>query len=49
MGQKLTGQLDHYIVYHCHFELGKLYSQRGENKSAYKHFDVVMTGESLAW
>ncbi|KAI9638385.1 uncharacterized protein MKK02DRAFT_22987 [Dioszegia hungarica] len=38
-------ELDHYIVYHCHFELGKLYSQRGENKSAYKHFDVVMTGK----
>jgi hypothetical protein len=39
-------QLDHYISYHCHFELGKLYGLKGDAKAANKHFDIVMSGEA---
>jgi len=37
--------LDHYIVYHCHYELGRLYAWRGNHAEARKNFDVVMSGE----
>jgi hypothetical protein len=39
-------QLDHYIIYHCHFELGKLYAARGNYVEAKKNFDIVMSGMS---
>jgi hypothetical protein len=38
-------QLDHYIIYHCHFELGKLYAARGDDTNARKNFETVMSGE----
>jgi hypothetical protein len=38
-------QLDHYIIYHCHFELGKLYAARGDFAKAGKNFDIVMSGK----
>jgi hypothetical protein len=40
-------QLDHYILYHNHFELGKLYARRGDTANAQKQFDHVMNGTSL--
>ncbi len=36
--------MDHFIVYHCHYELGRLYARRGETSQAKKNFDVVMSG-----
>ncbi|EIW69618.1 hypothetical protein TREMEDRAFT_44103 [Tremella mesenterica DSM 1558] len=38
-------QLDHYILFHCHYELGKLYARRGDMEKAKKNYDVVMSGK----
>ncbi|KAK4687223.1 tetratricopeptide repeat protein 39, partial [Tremellales sp. Uapishka_1] len=40
-------QLDHWIVYHCHYELGRLYARRGDSDQAKLNFDVVMSGKLL--
>ncbi|ORY33728.1 hypothetical protein BCR39DRAFT_518906 [Naematelia encephala] len=40
-------QLDHYILYHCHYELGRLYARRGDVKQARVNFDAVMSGKLL--
>lgn len=40
-------QLDHYIVYHCHYELGRLYARRGDKTNAKQNFDIVMSGQWL--
>ena len=37
-------QLDHYIIYHAHYEFGKLYASRGDVENAKAQFDVVMSG-----
>lgn len=42
-------QLDHYIIYHCHFELGKLYARRGDIPKAKHNFEVVMSGKSVCF
>ena len=48
VGPGLSLQLDHYILYHCHYELGRLYARRGDKIKARYNFDVVMHGEA-AW
>ncbi|GMK59553.1 hypothetical protein CspeluHIS016_0801590 [Cutaneotrichosporon spelunceum] len=35
-------KLDHYILFHNHYEFGRLYSRRGDAANAQAHFDVVM-------
>ncbi|WVW83205.1 hypothetical protein I302_105223 [Kwoniella bestiolae CBS 10118] len=38
-------QLDHYILFHCYYELGRLYARRGDDEQAKFHFEVVMAGK----
>ncbi|WWD01496.1 hypothetical protein V866_008440 [Kwoniella sp. B9012] len=38
-------QLDHYILFHCYYELGRLYARRGDDEQAKYHFEVVMAGK----
>ncbi|KAL7422267.1 hypothetical protein Q5752_002913 [Cryptotrichosporon argae] len=38
-------RLDHYIAYHCHYELGRLYARRGDKERARINFDVVLSGK----
>ncbi|ORX39801.1 hypothetical protein BD324DRAFT_615036 [Kockovaella imperatae] len=38
-------RLDHYILYHCHYELGRLYARRGDKVNARKNFDAVMNNK----
>ncbi|KAJ9096328.1 hypothetical protein QFC21_005148 [Naganishia friedmannii] len=40
-------QLDHWIIYFTHFEMGRLYSQMGDNESARNEFELVMSGKTL--
>ncbi|THG96567.1 hypothetical protein EW145_g7756 [Phellinidium pouzarii] len=40
-------ELDHYIVYHAHYELGRLYICMGDNEKARKHLDLVISGKPL--
>ncbi|BEI96809.1 hypothetical protein CcaverHIS631_0203980 [Cutaneotrichosporon cavernicola] len=35
-------RLDHHILFHNHYEFGRLYSRRGDAPNAQFHFDVVM-------
>ncbi len=37
-------QLDHWLVYFTHFELGRLLSQLGDNVSARHHLQTVTSG-----
>ncbi|KAJ9119540.1 hypothetical protein QFC22_003249 [Naganishia vaughanmartiniae] len=39
--------LDHWIIYFTHFEMGRLYSQMGDNESARYEFELVMSGKTL--
>ncbi|WRT67062.1 uncharacterized protein IL334_004028 [Kwoniella shivajii] len=38
-------QLDHHIIFHCYYELGRLYARRGDDEQAKYHFEVVMAGK----
>ncbi|OXG93214.1 hypothetical protein C345_00850 [Cryptococcus neoformans A2-102-5] len=38
-------QLDHWILFHCYYELGRLYARRGDDDQAKYHFEVVMSGK----
>ncbi|WVQ78032.1 hypothetical protein IAT38_000113 [Cryptococcus sp. DSM 104549] len=38
-------QLDHYILFHCYYEMGRLYARRGDDEQAKYHFEVVMSGK----
>jgi hypothetical protein len=40
-------QLDHWLVYHTHFELGRLFSQMGDNGKAKHHLELVLSGQWL--
>ncbi|GHJ86750.1 hypothetical protein NliqN6_3152 [Naganishia liquefaciens] len=40
-------QLDHWIIYFTHFEMGRLYSQMGDNDSAKHQLELVMSGKTL--
>ncbi|KAJ9112825.1 hypothetical protein QFC20_002153 [Naganishia adeliensis] len=40
-------QLDHWIIYFTHFEMGRLYSQMGDNDSARLQVELVMSGKTL--
>ncbi len=42
-----SSQLDHWIVYHAHFELGRLYSQMGNNTKAKHHLQLVLSGKPV--
>jgi tetratricopeptide (TPR) repeat protein len=35
-------RLDHYVLYHNHYELGRLYAKRGDTVNAKANFEVVM-------
>jgi hypothetical protein len=47
--QRFSLQLDHWIIYFTHFEMGRLYSQMGDNDSARLQLELVMSGEFSAW
>ncbi|ODO03402.1 hypothetical protein L198_02249 [Cryptococcus wingfieldii CBS 7118] len=38
-------QLDHWILFHCYYELGRLYAQRGNDELAKHQFEIVMSGK----
>ncbi|TYJ51162.1 hypothetical protein B9479_008283, partial [Cryptococcus floricola] len=38
-------QLDHWIMFHCYYELGRLYAQRGNDELAKYQFEIVMSGK----
>ncbi|OCF35432.1 hypothetical protein I317_04948 [Kwoniella heveanensis CBS 569] len=38
-------QLDHYILFHNYYELGRLYARRGDDEQAKECFEVVMSGK----
>ncbi|KAK8869877.1 hypothetical protein IAR55_000445 [Kwoniella newhampshirensis] len=38
-------QLDHYILFHNYYELGRLYARRGDDEQAKHCFEVVMTSK----
>ncbi|KAI0255620.1 hypothetical protein BJV78DRAFT_1177213 [Lactifluus subvellereus] len=40
-------QLDHYIVYHSHFEYGRLLACMGDKEGARTQFDLVLSGKPL--
>ncbi|KAJ8509486.1 hypothetical protein ONZ45_g8372 [Pleurotus djamor] len=39
--------LDHHIVYHAHYELGRLLACQGDEQGAQTHFDLVLSGKTL--
>ncbi|KAF8512083.1 hypothetical protein BU17DRAFT_54238 [Hysterangium stoloniferum] len=39
--------LDHHLVYHAHYELGRLLACKGEEREARNHLDLVYSGKSL--
>ncbi|KAJ7473524.1 hypothetical protein FB451DRAFT_1367440 [Mycena latifolia] len=40
-------ELDHHLVYHAHYELGRLLACLGDVDDARKHFDLVLSGKYL--
>ncbi|PBK76181.1 hypothetical protein ARMSODRAFT_950584 [Armillaria solidipes] len=40
-------ELDHYLVYHAHYELGRLLACKGDIDEARNHFDLVLSGKYL--
>lgn len=40
-------QLDHWLVFHTHFELGRLFSQMGDNAKAKHHLQLLMSGKGM--
>ncbi|TBU46751.1 hypothetical protein BD309DRAFT_998854 [Dichomitus squalens] len=42
-----TIELDHYITYHAHYELGRLYACFGNRAKAVEHLKLVASGKSL--
>lgn len=44
-GKKII--LDHHLVYHAHYELGRLKANNGDRSEARKHFDLVLSGKPL--
>ncbi|KAI0071516.1 hypothetical protein K474DRAFT_1630434 [Panus rudis PR-1116 ss-1] len=40
-------ELDHFIVYFAHFELGRLLARRGDKQSARTHIELVVSGKPL--
>jgi len=40
-------QLDHYLVYHAHYELGRLLACKGNKEEARKHLDLIFSGKPL--
>lgn len=38
-------RLDHYILFHNHYELGRLYAKRGDAANARANFEVVMNNK----
>lgn len=37
--------LDHWLIYHAHYEMGSIYQRREEWAEAASHFEVVMSGQ----
>ncbi|KAJ7861298.1 hypothetical protein B0H13DRAFT_2237305 [Mycena leptocephala] len=40
-------ELDHHMVYHAHYELGRLTACLGDEAEAKRHFDLVLSGKDL--
>lgn len=40
-------EVDHYLVYHTHFELGRLYACIGDEVKAREHIELVLSGKHL--
>lgn len=40
-------ELDHHLVYHAHYELGRLLACEGKLEEAKSHFDLVLSGKYL--
>ncbi|KAL0953074.1 hypothetical protein HGRIS_007274 [Hohenbuehelia grisea] len=39
--------LDHYLVYYAHYELGRVLACNGDEEGAIKHFDLILSGKVL--
>ncbi|KAG7096514.1 hypothetical protein E1B28_003943 [Marasmius oreades] len=40
-------ELDHHLVYHAHYELGRLLVCQGDIEGGKKHFDMIISGKYL--
>ncbi|KAK7453411.1 hypothetical protein VKT23_011676 [Stygiomarasmius scandens] len=40
-------ELDHFLVYNAHYELGRLLACRGDTEAAKKHFGLILSGKYL--
>ncbi|KAG5719573.1 hypothetical protein E4T56_gene4275, partial [Termitomyces sp. T112] len=40
-------ELDHYIVYHAHYEYGRLLACQGDFVGAKREFELVLSGKPL--
>lgn len=40
-------EYDHYLLYFCHYELGRLYISMGRTNEAIRELDLVLSGKSL--
>ncbi|KAK0205803.1 hypothetical protein DFS33DRAFT_1309940 [Desarmillaria ectypa] len=40
-------ELDHHIVYHAHYELGRLLACQGKEEEARRHFNLILSGKHL--
>ncbi|KAF8312368.1 hypothetical protein DL93DRAFT_2115004 [Clavulina sp. PMI_390] len=40
-------EVDHYIIYYTHYELGLLYACAGNAKASKEHLDLVLSGKQL--
>ncbi|KAK7042053.1 hypothetical protein R3P38DRAFT_3389870 [Favolaschia claudopus] len=40
-------ELDHHLVYHAHYELGRLVACLGDETEARRHFELVLSGKYL--
>ncbi|KZT05152.1 uncharacterized protein LAESUDRAFT_781726 [Laetiporus sulphureus 93-53] len=44
-GSKIV--LDHYLIYHAHYEYGRLLACKGDKEGARRHLELVMSGKPL--
>ena len=39
--------LDHWLIYHAHYEMGSIYQRKEDWARAAGHYEVVMSGQSI--
>jgi len=42
-------EVDHYLVYYTHYELGRLYACTGDVEEARRHLDIILSGKVLVY